>query len=139
LASPLFKKLGIKPDQEVWTMNDPEEFGGLLAPLPSGASLRPVDPFEMPGEVFELCILFAQNQEELFPSFSILLPSIGAQSAIWFCWPKKSSGVRSDLSFDIVQKLGLSNGLVDNKICSINPVWSAIRFSVPLERRANWD
>ncbi len=138
MPTPLSKKLGIKEAQAVWTVNSPDEFDSLLAPLPDGAKVIEIDLFQPETAPFSLCILFVGSREELFASFSLLFPMTGPKSMIWISWPKKASKVPTDLSFDVVQKLGLSRGLVDNKVCSISDVWSAVRFVVRLENREDW-
>lgn len=77
--------------------------------------------------------------EEVFPAFARALPPSGG---LWIAWPKKSSALNqelgNDLSFEVVQRTGLDAGLVDNKSCSIDADWQALRFVVRREDRAAW-
>jgi hypothetical protein len=59
-------------------------------------------------------------------------------SGLWVAWPKKSSGVLTDLDFDFVQHHGLATGLVDNKVCAVDETWSGLRFVVRVADRARW-
>jgi hypothetical protein len=58
---------------------------------------------------------------------------------LWVAWPKKSSGVSTDLRFEVVQSIGLAGGLVDTKICAIDEVWSGLRFVIRLQDRPRTD
>ena len=66
------------------------------------------------------------------------LAALASTGGLWIAWPKKSAGVPTDLSDQVVQETGLATGLVDNKVCSIDEVWSALRFVVRVEERAAW-
>jgi hypothetical protein len=57
---------------------------------------------------------------------------------LWVAWPKKASGVVTDLSEEVVRAVGLGQGLVDNKVCAVNDIWSGLRFVVPLSARGIW-
>ena len=137
--SPLARKLGIKPKMEVWCVEAPKNFHKNISPLPTAANTIHVNPLAPPHHSFGLCILFSKSQQELIGAFTSLFPFMGSHSTLWICWPKKASGLDSDLSFDIVQKVGLAHGLVDNKVCSIDDTWSSIRHSVRVENRPNWN
>lgn len=138
MATPLSKKLGIKSGMNVWTVHAPDQFETLLQPLPEGADLIEMDLAGVNGSCFELAILFAESELELRHGFNQLFGCMGATSTLWLSWPKKSSKKKSDLSFQIVQQLGLSVGIVDNKVCSVDEVWTAIRMVVRLENRPQW-
>ena len=80
-------------------------------------------------------VLFTTSREELEARFSALLGTLAPADALWVAWPKKASPVETDLTFEAVQETGLANGLVDNKSCSIDEDWQALRFVYRLADR----
>jgi hypothetical protein len=129
--TPLAKKLGIKEGFRVGVVNSPKGFKKELGSLPAkvkisvGDLLKPLD----------LIILFTGSQRTLEIEFPILAEKLSVNGMLWIAWPKKSSGVSTDLSFDIVQPTGLQAGLVDVKICAVNEIWSGLKFVYRLKDR----
>jgi len=80
-------------------------------------------------------VLFTTDREELAARFPALVATLAPADALWVAWPKKASAVESDLTFEAVQGIGLANGLVDNKSCSIDDDWQALRFVYRLADR----
>ena len=80
-------------------------------------------------------VLFTTSSEELGERFTELVRTLAPADALWVAWPKKASSVESDLTFEAVQEVGLANGLVDNKSCSIDEDWQALRFVYRLADR----
>ena len=80
-------------------------------------------------------MLFTAGGEELARRFPELAATLAPADALWVAWPKKASAVETDLTFDAVQAVGLANGLVDNKSCSIDEDWQALRFVYRLADR----
>jgi len=80
-------------------------------------------------------LLFCKTAKRLHLQLPRAAKSIRPNGMVWVAWPKKSSGVTSDLSFNIVQEIGLRLGLVDVKICAINEVWSGLKFVYRLKDR----
>jgi hypothetical protein len=80
-------------------------------------------------------VLFTTSPEELAARFPELVATLAPADALWVAWPKKASTVGSDLTFEAVQEIGLANGLVDNKSCSIDEDWQALRFVYRLADR----
>lgn len=122
-GTPLAKKLGIKTASRLLVINAPEQFWSWLEPLP-----EEVDIIENTAAPSDVMILFATRLAELerwFPELEIFLVR---GNRLWIAYPKKSSKVSTNLSFDIVQGEGLSLGIVDVKICAINEVWSGLCF-----------
>ena len=76
----------------------------------------------------EVVVLFTTRRAELEQRFSALKATLAPADGLWVAWPKKAAKVDTDLSFEAVQEVGLANGLVDNKSCSIDETWQAIRF-----------
>ena len=76
----------------------------------------------------DVILLFVNSETALRKQFGVLATSLVADGMVWVAWPKKSSGVATDLSFANVQQIGLDAGLVDVKICAVNDVWSGLKF-----------
>ena len=128
--TPLIKKLGIKEEARVLIVNAPKNFLSTLGSLPVKAKLLKTN-----SKAIDFVLLFSITEKKLekeFPQFARKLVSNGM---LWVAWPKKSSGVPTDLSFENVQRLGLKAGLVDVKICAIDDVWSGLKFVYRLKDR----
>jgi hypothetical protein len=76
----------------------------------------------------EVVVLFTTSRDELQRRFQALRETLSAADGLWVAWPKKAAKIETDLSFDAVQRVGLDAGLVDNKSCSIDDRWQALRF-----------
>jgi hypothetical protein len=121
--TPLPKKLGIKANSVVALVGAPERFEETLGELPEGASLH--------RGVCERCaptLWFVRAREEL----EARIEEMGTWAeggGLWILWPKKISGVVSDLSQAVVREVGLASGLVDFKVCAVDATWSGLRFT----------
>jgi hypothetical protein len=73
-------------------------------------------------------VLFATTRQELERRFAALKATLAPADGLWIAWPKKTAGIEGDLTFQVVQEIGLAHGLVDNKSCSIDERWQALRF-----------
>jgi hypothetical protein len=129
-GTPLARKLGIKPDAVLGLLAAPPGIEDLLAPLPDGVTIR-----RRTRGRLDVVVLFADRRSVLQERFGQALEALDTDGGLWVAWPKKSSGVATDLDFDGVQRLGLDSGLVDNKVCAIDQVWTALRFVVRLADR----
>lgn len=101
----------------------PEGFLDALGRLPEGAEI-----VEEPIEPLDVVVWFVTGQKELTGRFDEFAPMLALHGGLWIAWPKKSSKIPHDLSFEAVQGVGLSAGLVDNKSCAIDADWQALRF-----------
>ncbi len=120
-GTPLPKKLGIKAGAVVLVLGAPGDFEDVLGDLPEGASL-----VRRPGPRCDLTIWFPRSRVELESNIG----EIGfLAGAIWIAWPKKASGVTTDLSESIVRETGLATGLVDFKVCAIDATYSGLKFT----------
>ncbi len=117
------KKLGIGTGSRVAVVSCPEGFCERLTPLPDGIVLRT----EARGRL-DLILFFVTRQAELARRFPVFTRRLEPAGGLWVAWPKKTSGVATDLSFDAVQRVGLECGLVDNKVTAIDDTWSGLRF-----------
>jgi hypothetical protein len=132
-SAPLVRKLGIRPGSRVVTSGAPPSLPTLLGELPPGARLS-----SRTGASADVILIFAVALADLQPRFRRLLPALALDGGLWLCYPKRASGVPTDLDFGIVQRLGLDAGLVDNKSAAVDKTWSAVRFVIPLASRGIW-
>jgi hypothetical protein len=121
--TPLPKKLGIEEGSRVALQGAPQGFAEAIdvSPRTSGK--------------LDVVVVFATRQGELIRHFPVLARRLEPDGGLWVAWPKKSAKVETDLSFEAVQKVGLDTGLVDNKSCSIDETWQALRFVYRLADR----
>ena len=128
-GTPLAKKLGIRPGARVALLGAPRGFEATLAGLPED-----VAPKRRLGGEQDVIVLFLRARSEL-PKLAAAAKALVPDGGLWVAWPKKASGVATDLDFDAVQRTGLALGLVDNKVCAIDEVFSGLRFVVRLADR----
>ena len=88
-----------------------------------------------PGKSLDFILLFAKSESGLKKDFARVAGRLLPNGMLWVAWPKKGSGVPTDLSFNSLQRIGLDAGLVDVKICAINDVWSGLKFVYRLKDR----
>lgn len=127
-GTPLAKKLGIKPDFRIALLHLPDEVATELhGELARCHSTRITD--------LDFIFLFAKSRavldREVFPASEALAPA----GMLWISWPKKSSGIATDLTGDVVRGIGLDAGLVDIKVCAVSEVWSGLKFVIPVKNR----
>ena len=122
-GTPLFRKLGIRGNSAVVLVNPPDRFERKLEPLPAGA-----DIVNNP-KLANVTVLFALSQSELIRDFRPLAKALPEKTALWIAWPKKASGVVTDLTEDVVREFGLGAGWVDYKVCAIDETWSGLCFA----------
>jgi len=130
-GTPLPQKLGIREQHRVWLSAAPEHFLKLLGPLPGTVKLT----MSSRGAPFDVIVQFATSRAKLASAFEGLKAKLDPAGGLWIAWPKRSSGVATDISEDVVRELALSIGLVDNKVCAIDDTWSGLRCVVRLQNR----
>lgn len=129
-ATPLVKKLGIKSGFNLALVNAPPGFSQKLN-LPSEVTIN-----SRSRKLVDCVLLFVRSEAELKKSFSRYAGRLKPAGMLWVAWPKKSSGVATELSFTNVQAIGLAAGLVDIKICAVDEIWSGLKFVFRLKSRA---
>ena len=129
-ATPLTKKLGIRTGSGVLLVSEPKGFRRTLGSLPPGAEFR-----RQARAPLDVIIVFATGLGQLRGQFGLLARALDPSGRLWVAWPKKASKVETDLSFEIVQRLGLDGGLVDNKSASIDDVFQGLQFVYRLKDR----
>jgi hypothetical protein len=131
-GTPLAQKLGIRADHQVALVNPPEAFARTLGPLPEGVTLSP----NLDGDdLLDVIVLFTANRSELRRKFTACVAHLTPAGGLWVAWPKKASGVATDLTENVVRAEGLAAGLVDNKVCAVDETWSGLRFVFRLKDR----
>ena len=126
----LSQKLGIKPGFRIFADRPPKSYGDIVGELPAGAKLVPraTAPLDMVH-------LFVTEAAGLAGKLGALRKAIASNGMIWVSWPKKASGVVTDLSDVVVRDTALPLGLVDVKVCAIDEVWSGLKFVIPKDQR----
>jgi hypothetical protein len=123
-GTPLPRKLGIKPGSIVECIGAPRGFRATLGDLPEGARVR-----ARPGRGLDLLVWFPRSRADLRRDAPRVARRVTTGISMWIAWPKRSSGVVTDLSGDEVRSVGLANGLVDYKVCAIDATWSGLKFA----------
>jgi hypothetical protein len=121
-AKPSVEKLGVKPGFKVALLASPKGFAESLKPLPAKVTFT-----ARPDKNVDLFLCFARSAQELHAHL-LALQGIADRQTLWLAWPKKASGVKSDVDGNVVRTTGLSAGWVDYKVCSIDATWSGLAF-----------
>jgi CheY-like chemotaxis protein len=119
---PTVEKLGVKAAMRVALVGAPPRFADSLKDLPPKVSFT-----AKPSSECDLFLVFVRSRRELEAQL-VAVGRVAAKQTAWFAWPKKASGVATDLDGNIVRETGLSAGLVDFKVCSIDDTWSGLAF-----------
>ena len=117
------QKLGIKPEAVVVLVGAPEDFETTLGDLPGGATLRRGNRGRR-----DTTIWFVTSRREFERRFDAVAKAVG-EGTLWMAWPKRSSGVETDLVEDSIRDVALPAGLVDTKVCAIDDTWSGLRLT----------
>ncbi len=122
-GTPLARKLGIKDGYRLAVLSAPAGFDRTLGRLPKGVQVR-----RQARGCVDVIVFFVTRRAELTRRFPTMARALEPDGGLWVAWPKKTSGVATDLVFEEVQHIGLDAGLVDNKVCAIDQTWSGLRF-----------
>jgi hypothetical protein len=129
-GTPLPKKLGIKPEARVAFVRAPADFAATLGDLPTGADVR-----RQARGPLDVVVYFTVRRTELERRIGGLMAALDPAGGLWIAWPKRASGVETDMTEDVVRDVALPLGLVDNKVCAIDATWSALRLVIRRENR----
>jgi hypothetical protein len=129
-GTPLPKKLGIKAGFRVQLANPPAEVRTELSTALAECKVL------KQGDGLDFVMLFSKSRAELAKQFSRLAKSLAPAGMLWVSWPKKSSGVATDVDEQVVRGIGLDAGLVDVKVCAVTEVWSGLKFVRRVKDRA---
>jgi len=131
-GTPLPRKLGIKDGHRVGLVHAPAEFEMTLGALPDGVSLHRGLRGSAP---YDVIVCFVRSRAELAKQFTGAAKRLAQNGGLWIAWPKKASGVATDVGEADVRAVGLAAGLVDNKICAVDATWSGLRFVIRVKDR----
>jgi len=129
-GTPLPKKLGIKDGARVRVFDMPADVRAELkeslahCEILSDGKVQP-----------DFVMLFTKSKDELSAKFRQMAKQLAPAGMLWISWPKKSAGVATDLTEDVVREIGLAAGLVDVKVCAVTDVWSGLKFVRRLKDR----
>jgi len=130
-GTPLPRKLGIRPGHRVLALGAPDGFApDTLGELPDGVALRTTA-----RGTADVIVSFHDRRAELARRMPRLRELMEPAAGLWIAWPKRASGVPTDLTEDVVRELALANRLVDNKVCAIDDTWSGLRLVIRLKDR----
>jgi hypothetical protein len=129
-GTPLPKKLGIKAGFRVCLVDAPREVKGELKRELSACEIS--DEGKAP---LDFAMVFTKSSAGLVQEFKRLAGLLAPAGMLWISWPKKSSGVATDLTENLVRDIGLAAGLVDVKVCAVTEVWSGLKFVRRLKDR----
>ena len=130
-GTPLPKKLGLKDSTRLLVINEPPDYAAVLGELPPGL-IRDARLTKSTTLVH----LFVQSRRDLERNLTRLRRSIEPAASIWVSWPKRTSGVRTDVTEDIIREVALPLGLVDIKVCAVSDLWSGLKLVIRKELRA---
>ena len=131
-GTPLVRKLGIKAGHRVAFVNAPAGFSvpGTDGVIIDNAANRSISSYDV-------ILVFCPDSITLHTHFQRLATALVSNGGLWVCWPKRASGVPTDLDETVVRDFGLAAGLVDVKVCAVDATWSGLKFVVRLaDRRA---
>jgi hypothetical protein len=131
-GTPLPRKLGIKAGHAIALISAPAGFAGALEPLPEQVTVQAGLAGDMPLDVI---VFFVVQRAELAARLDRLRARMAPACGLWIAWPKRASKVPTDMSDQVVRDIALPTGLVDNKICAIDQVWSGLRLVIRRELR----
>ena len=129
-GTPLTKKLGIKAGFRVRVLNAPVDYEALLDPLPEGAVIS-----SRRSRSVDIWHVFTKSSAMLSSGLPVAMEAIRPDGAIWVSWPKKASGVPTDVTEDVIRELALPLGLVDVKVCAVDETWSGLKLVIRKENR----
>lgn len=119
--TPLIKKLGIKEDDKLYLLNAPDDYNQLL-----GVNIK--DQLALKVSEADIVHLFSTNHKVLEKEFSTIISKAKKGLVIWISWHKKSSGMKTDITEDIIRKIVLAKGWVDVKVCAVSDIWSGLKI-----------
>jgi hypothetical protein len=127
---PLVDKLGIKPDARVALLGAPVGFAATLGPLPHGARLT-----TRLSQGVDVAVVFTTSRARLENRWDALTRAAGPAGAVWVAWPKRASGVPTDMTDHVVRDVVLPTGWVDVKVVAIDDTWTGVRCVLRRDRR----
>ena len=125
------QKLGIKEAHAVALIGAPPGFTKVLGTVPTGAGVVT----KLGTAALDVIVFFTKQRAELTKRLPALRARMAPACGLWIAWPKKASGVATDMTEDVIRQIALPTGLVDNKVCAIDDTWSGLRLVIRKELR----
>jgi hypothetical protein len=129
-GTPLDKKLGIKENFRAALPHMPDDVRNEL-----GDALARCSILSLRSSNLDFIFLFTKSRVSLETELQQAASALAPAGMLWIAWPKKSSGVATDLTEDVIRQHGLNAGLVDIKVCAVTDVWSGLKFVIPVKNR----
>jgi hypothetical protein len=130
-GTPLLHKLGIREGHAVAVLRAPADFAATLGALPGGVTMRRA----LGAGALDVIIAFVKRRSELERDVAAARKRMAGAASLWIAWPKRSSGVATDVTENLLREVILPTGLVDNKVCAIDETWSGLRFVIRKQLR----
>ena len=124
------QKLGIKPGFRIFAAGGPATYGDIVGELPAQVTI-----VSRLGAAVDMIHVFVTEAAALGDKLPAYRDAIAPDGMVWVSWPKKASGVATDLTDQVVRETGLRLGLVDIKVCAIDDTWSGLKFVIPRDQR----
>jgi len=135
-GTPLPQKLGIKEGHKVALLGPPAGFETkTLGTLPTGAVIIPFASRAKQPPLFDVLVVFVKQRADMVVQIASCRPRMQQAAGLWIAWPKKASGVPTDITEQTIRDVALPTGLVDNKVCAIDDTWSGLRLVIRKELR----
>ncbi|MEP7015791.1 MAG: DUF3052 domain-containing protein [Verrucomicrobiota bacterium] len=129
-GTPLAQKLGIKSDMTVVLINPPANYRKLLGKIDSGVAFS-----DRVGNKSSFVHFFTNKRSDLEKQLNRLRKKIADTGTLWVSWPKKSAGVPTDVTEDVIRAVALPLGFVDVKVCAVDETWSGLKLMIRREQR----
>jgi hypothetical protein len=129
-GTPLPRKLGIKEGSRVAVLSAPDDFDSTLGPLPEGVVVRR----RLRGPL-DVVVFFTTSRAQLERRIEALRAALDPAGRLWVAWPKRASGVATDVTEDMVREVALSHRLVDNKVAAVDATWSGLQLVIRVADR----
>ena len=131
-GKPGVQKVGVKPGFRILCAGAPAAYADIVGKLPAGVTIA--SSAKAPLDMVHLFVIQAKGLAARLRDYR---KAIAPDGMIWVSWPKKSSGVVTDLTDVVVRDTALPLGLVDIKVCAIDDTWSGLKFVIPKDQRAD--
>jgi hypothetical protein len=129
-GTPLPRKLGIKEGSRVAVLSAPDDFDATLGPLPDGVVVRR----RLRGPL-DVVVFFTTSRAKLERRIDVLRAALDPAGRLWVAWPKRASGVETDVTEDVVRGIALAHRLVDNKVAAVDATWSGLQLVIRVRDR----